>query len=98
MSFPAASIVRFLLAGIVFGVGLFWSGGFVMNSQSAVVSTAHAVIGRPATPMSYAGVARRTTRRAVGVGAGAAAAGTAGYYSSQCAQIADVYGRIYLKC
>lgn len=26
---------------------------------------AHAVIGRPLTPVSYAGVARRTTRRAV---------------------------------
>jgi hypothetical protein len=30
---------------------------------------AHAIIGRPLTPMSYAGVARRTTRRAVVVGA-----------------------------
>lgn len=30
-----------------------------------VESPAHAIIGRPATPMSYAGVARRTTRRAV---------------------------------
>ena len=30
---------------------------------------AHAVIGRPLTPMSYAGVARRTTRRAVYAGA-----------------------------
>jgi hypothetical protein len=32
------------------------------------VSTAEAIIGRPLTPMSYAGVARRTPRRcAVGV-------------------------------
>jgi hypothetical protein len=30
---------------------------------------AHAIIGRPLTPMSYAGVARRTTRRAVRYGA-----------------------------
>lgn len=29
------------------------------------VDTAQARIGRPLTPMSYAGVARRTTRRAV---------------------------------
>ena len=29
------------------------------------VSTAHAVVGRPLTPVSYAGVARRTTRRTV---------------------------------
>ena len=32
---------------------------------------AHAIIGRPLTPMSYAGVARRTTRRAVYYGAAA---------------------------
>jgi hypothetical protein len=38
---------------------------------SAVIDTAllggqaHAIIGRPLTPLSYAGVARRTTRRAV---------------------------------
>jgi hypothetical protein len=30
---------------------------------------AHAVIGRPLTPLSYAGVARRTTRRAAYAGA-----------------------------
>jgi len=30
-----------------------------------VISEAQAVIGRPLTPMSYAGVARRTTRRAI---------------------------------
>jgi hypothetical protein len=36
-------------------------------------------VGRPATPMSVAGVVRRTTRRAVvgGAAVGAAAAGTA---------------------
>ena len=41
---------------------------------------AHAIIGRPLTPLSYAGVARRTTRRAVGYGAyGAAMPGPYGY-------------------
>ena len=33
------------------------------------VGQAHAIIGRPLTPLSYAGVARRTTRRAVAAGA-----------------------------
>jgi hypothetical protein len=33
---------------------------------------AHAIIGRPLTPLSYAGVARRTTRRAAVAGAYAA--------------------------
>jgi hypothetical protein len=32
------------------------------------VGEAHAIIGMPLTPMSYAGVARRTTRRAAYVG------------------------------
>lgn len=41
---------------------------------------AHAIVGRPLTPMSYAGVARRTTRRAYRYGAygGAYAAPYAG--------------------
>ncbi|MBK8636983.1 MAG: hypothetical protein IPN92_01440 [Chromatiaceae bacterium] len=30
-----------------------------------VIQKAHAVIGRPLTPMSYAGVARRTSRRMI---------------------------------
>jgi hypothetical protein len=98
MSFSAVSAVRPLFAGFVFAVGVFWSGEVVMNGKSAMVSTAHAVIGRPATPMSYAGVARRTTRRAATVGAGAAAAGTAAYYSSSCVQTVDAYGRIYTSC
>jgi len=52
------------------------------------------------TPMSYAGVARRTTRRAVAVGAGAAAAGAAAgaYYGSGCVQAVDAYGRVVTRC
>lgn len=43
------------------------------------IQSADARVGRPATPVSVAGVARRTTRRAVvgGAAVGAAAAGTA---------------------
>jgi len=33
--------------------------------EGFVVPDAQAVIGRPLTPLSYAGVARRTTRRAI---------------------------------
>ncbi len=36
---------------------------------SVATRDACAIIGRPLTPMSYAGVARRTTRRAVYAGA-----------------------------
>lgn len=41
------------------------------------IAPAGAVIGRPLTPMSYAGVARRTTYRAGAYGAYGAAAATA---------------------
>ena len=59
------------------------------------LSQAQARIGRPMTPMSYAGVARRTTRRSVAVGAGAVAAGAV---VSGCQQVVDVYGRIVTQC
>jgi hypothetical protein len=98
MSFWALSGLRLFFAAVAFAIAFFWSGEVAMNGQSAMLSTAHAVIGRPATPISYAGVARRTTRRAVAVGAGAAAAGTTAYYSSRCVQTVDAYGRLYTKC
>jgi hypothetical protein len=72
---------------------------------------AHAVIGRPLTPMSYAGVARRTTRRAAyagayagtygGVYAGAApvvpTAGVVTALPGGCAR-ADATGGVYYQC
>src|SRR3954471_22631206 len=36
-----------------------------LTALGSFADTAEAVIGRPLTPMSYAGVARRTTRRSV---------------------------------
>lgn len=73
---------------------------------------AHAVIGRPLTPMSYAGVARRTTRRAAYAGAVAApapvyaapapvavapAAGVITTLPGGCAR-ADAAGGVYYQC
>ena len=53
------------LAGSVF---LQVAGSAIAPGKIGVVSQAYAIIGRPLTPMSYAGVARRTVRRcAVGV-------------------------------
>jgi hypothetical protein len=78
--------------------GLAWSGS-LPRSASDFVSRAEARIGRPLTPMSYAGVARRTTRRAVAVGAGAAAAGA--YYYHQrpgCVQVVNSYGQVMWQC
>jgi cytochrome c-type biogenesis protein CcmH/NrfG len=65
-----------------------------------LVTTADARIGRPLTPLSYAGVARRTARRgAYAAGAAAAGAAAAGaYYGSGCYQAVDTYGRVYTRC
>jgi hypothetical protein len=84
-----------LLAG---GAALFWSGG--SGPSGAFISQAEARVGRPATPMSYAGVARRTTRRAVayGAAAGAAAAGTYYYAAPGCQQVVNSYGQIVYRC
>jgi hypothetical protein len=75
-------------------VGLLTVNDVAPTTSGYFVTKANALIGRPATPMSYAGVARRTTRReAYGVGAyggyrgygygagaiGAAAVGAAAY-------------------
>jgi len=71
--------------------------GEVVSSERAglLVSPAEARVGRPLTPVSYAGVARRTTRRAVAVGA---TVGAATVYSPGCAQRVDAYGRVYYVC
>lgn len=52
--------------------GWLCNGNLGSAFQGGPMATAKAVVGRPATPVSYAGVARRTTVRAVtpGVGAG----------------------------
>ena len=69
---------RALLAAAVIVGGVL---GSVECSQSIGISlsgdSAQARVGRPLTPVSVAGVARRTTRRAVvgGAAVGAAAAG-----------------------
>ncbi len=60
-----------MLAGLAIATGvagLLWSGDLAPNHGTRLVSEAHAIVGRPLTPVSYAGVARRTVRRcAVGV-------------------------------
>ena len=81
-----------------FAGGLFWNGNGTLDR--GLVSQAEARIGRPLTPMSYAGVARRTTRRAVVGGAvvGGAVAAGAYYAAPGCAQVVDAYGQVYTRC
>jgi len=52
-----------LLAIIVFAICLELGERFEIPGVGSVVSTAEAIVGRPLTPVSYAGVARRTARR-----------------------------------
>ena len=89
-----------MLAGAIaaFAVALSWNGT-IRVVESGLLSEAQARIGRPLTPMSYAGVARRTTRRAVVGAATVGAVGAAGvYYGSSCAQVVDAYGRVTTRC
>jgi hypothetical protein len=72
------SFKRVLLATAALGFGAFASVGWSPSEGlSVAVESAQARVGRPLTPVSVAGVARRTTRRAVVGGAvvGAAASG-----------------------
>lgn len=84
----AAGIGALSLSDAPFAPG----GGFVTQAEGR--------IGRPLTPMSYAGVARRTTRRAVAAGAavGGAAVGAYGYTAPGCVQTVDSYGRVVIRC
>jgi hypothetical protein len=57
-----------LLAGLVGAICLALSGNPATRGANGFVSRAEARVGRPLTPVSVAGVARRTARRcAVGV-------------------------------
>jgi hypothetical protein len=56
-----------LLAGLI-GAGLATVERAIRPGSGTLIATAQAVVGRPLTPVSVAGVARRTARRcAVGV-------------------------------
>ena len=52
-----------LLAITVFLISLELGARFEIPGVQSFISTAEAIVGRPLTPMSYAGVARRTARR-----------------------------------
>ena len=57
-----------ILAIIIYGIFLELGERLEIPGVHRFVSKAEAIIGRPLTPMSYAGVARRTARRcAVGM-------------------------------
>jgi len=63
----------------------------IVSHEYAAVAVV--MFGKPALRLKDA---RRTTRRAVAVGAGAAAAGA--YYGSGCVQVVDAYGQLVTRC
>jgi hypothetical protein len=80
------------------------------TNPGSFVTSAQAIIGRPLTPMSYAGVARRS---AVGVGVGVGVGVAVGAAAvarpvvvapapvvvvPACAQVVNVYGQITTVC
>ena len=100
MTHVADKLMRIGLAAVA-GIGCLFGGDmFTPTNTDSWVPKAHAVIGRPLTPVSYAGVARRTTRRAV-VATGAVAATAAPVVAAPaatCVQVVDAYGQITYRC
>jgi hypothetical protein len=95
MIFSMRRTTVLIAAATVFSGAFLWNGS--ANIERGLVSASEARVGRPLTPMSYAGVARRTTRRAVGAGV---AAGAAGAYVARpgCVQVTNAYGQVVTKC
>ena len=54
-----------LISGLVFIVGTEVGERMAIPGVHSVISSAEAVVGRPLTPVSVAGVARRSARRTV---------------------------------
>jgi hypothetical protein len=52
-----------LLTGVVGFIGLQAADKLTTPGSFSIVSTAEAIVGRPLTPVSVAGTARRTVRR-----------------------------------
>jgi hypothetical protein len=88
MTTRTLTVSRLALAAAAGVVSLFANDNLSSIRESSLITQADARVGRPLTPVSVAGVARRTERRAIRRGAvvGGAAVGAAAYYG------ADGYG------
>lgn len=82
------------LAALAVGIAAMLLGDIPTDGNGSFISEAQAIVGRPLTPVSYAGVARRTTRRTIAAGAAVGAT----VYAPGCVQVVDAYGRIYTRC
>jgi hypothetical protein len=99
MNIIRKSVVLALGAVIAVG-GTSWSG-----ESGGLTSRAEARVGRPLTPVSYAGVARRTTRRTAVVAGATVAAATpntvvvqSGGYPPDCVPYTDSTGATVYRC
>ncbi len=102
----AKLIGKSLVAASVAVTALFCSVDLSTTPSLSFTSSAQAWVGAPATPRSFAGVARRTTRRSVAagvaVGATAATVGAVTYgaaaAASNCVRVVGPYGRAAVVC
>lgn len=83
-----AILTRWVAVFAIAATGLL-VGEAPLKTDGYFVAPAHAIIGRPGTPRSYAGVARRTTRRAYGAGVAS---------GRRCTRVVDAYGRSVTRC
>jgi len=93
-------LLRTVLAAVA-GIGvLFVSDKGTSIKSGSLITEAQAIIGRPLTPMSYAGVARRTTARAVVVAPMMVAPVVVApiRIAPVCMQVVNVYGQITTVC
>jgi len=96
-------LLHIALAAITSVGCLFLSDKMSPTQSRSFVTQAQAIIGRPLTPMSYAGVARRTTARAYGAyGYGAVVAAPVvvapAVIAPACMQVVNAYGQIATVC
>jgi hypothetical protein len=103
MSFRKIRLLPIAFATIAGLSSLFASDHVSLKKPGSLLTEAHAIIGRPLTPMSYAGVARRTTYRAATYGHyGAVVAAPVVVapvvVAPMCAQVVNVYGQIATVC
>jgi hypothetical protein len=112
MTITKLRILRIVLAGIIGAGCLFVSEKVSLTVPGSLVTEAHAIIGRPLTPMSYAGVARRTTARTYGAYGAVVVAppvyaapvyaapiyAAPVYAAPPCYQVANAYGQLVTVC
>jgi hypothetical protein len=94
MHTQARRLSRWALAATAGALCLFANDNISFTQPTSLITQADARVGRPMTPRSVAGVARRTTRRAVVGGAVVGGAAATGYYRGYGNCYRDRYGAL----